>query len=133
MPRLYVHGVQGDVFYLAGLDEVHMSKILDYVREILSNPLFDGILLASTFVTPNTKFPWSMKEIVRSIRQVVDIHEKMLFLSFEGVDNKPDRIINKKKARELMDMADKILIHNFDYPKGNSGGVVPVCPLSWVK
>ena len=32
-----------------------------------------------------------------------------------------------------MDFADKVLIHNFDYPKGNSGGVIPVCPFNWVK
>ena len=94
-----MHGVQGDVFYLAGLDESHMSRLLDHIHKVLENPLYDGILLCSTFLTPNTKFPWSMKEIVKGIRGQVDAHKKLLFLSFEGVDDKPDRIINKKRAR----------------------------------
>lgn len=74
-----------------------------------------------------------MKEITKNIREVIDAYQKLLFISFEGVDDKPDRLINKKKARELMNFADKIIIHNFDYPKGSSGGIVPVCPLKWVK
>lgn len=74
-----------------------------------------------------------MKEIVKAIRGEVDAHKKLLFLTFEGVDDKPDRIINKKKARELMNFADKVVVHNFDYPKGSSGGIVPVCPLKWMK
>lgn len=52
---------------------------------------------------------------------------------FEGVDDKVDRVINKKKARELMEMADKILISNYDYPKASEGGVIPVSPLKWIK
>lgn len=71
----------------------------DHLRTILSNPLYDGIVLSSTFLTPTTKFPWSMKDIIKHVREEVDAHKKKLFLTFEGVDNKTDRIINKKKAR----------------------------------
>lgn len=68
LPRLYVNGMHGDVFYLAGLEESHMVTLRDHVRSILLNPLFDGIVLSSTFVTPNSKWPWSMKDIVKNIR-----------------------------------------------------------------
>jgi hypothetical protein len=27
--------------------------------------------------------------------------------------------INKKKAREIIDQVDKLVISNYDYPKGN--------------
>jgi hypothetical protein len=33
----------------------------------------------------------------------------------------------------LIDFADKILISNYDYPKGSAGGVIPVSPLKWIK
>lgn len=45
-----------------------MARLRDHLRSILQNPLFDGIVLSSTFVTPVTKFPWSMKDIVKNIR-----------------------------------------------------------------
>lgn len=63
----------------------------------------------------------------------MDLHGKKLFITLEGVDDKVDRAINKKKARELMDLADKVLISNYDYPKGSSGGIVPVSPMAWIK
>jgi hypothetical protein len=81
LPRLYVNGMHGDVFYLASLEEEHMVRLRDHVRTILLNPLFDGIVLASTFVTPNHKFPWSMKDIMKNIREV-DLHKKLLFIVF---------------------------------------------------
>jgi hypothetical protein len=74
-----------------------------------------------------------MKEIVKQIREEVDVHGKKLFITLEGVDDKAERAINKKKARELMDMADKVLVTNYDYPKGSSGGIVPVSPMKWIK
>jgi hypothetical protein len=37
----------------------------------------------------------------------------------EGVDDKPDMKINKKKAREIIDQVDKVVVSNYDYPKGN--------------
>lgn len=63
----------------------------------------------------------------------MDLHKKLLFIVFEGVDDKVDRVINKKKARELMDMADRVLISNYDYPMASEGGVIPVSPLKWIK
>jgi len=35
LPRLYVNGMHGDVFYLAGLEESHMVRLRDHVRSIL--------------------------------------------------------------------------------------------------
>ncbi len=99
---------------------------------MFSNPYFDGIVFSSTFITPNNKFPWSMKDIVKMIREEADLHNKTLFLTFEGVDNKVERVINKKRTRELFDLADKVIVNNYDYPKGASG-VVPVSPMDWIK
>lgn len=41
--------------------------------------------------------------------------------------------INKKKAREIIDQADKVVIENYDYPKGNEGMIVPISPIDWIK
>lgn len=74
LPRVYVNGVHGDVFYLAGEDETQMALLHDHLRTVLSNPLYDGIVFTSTFVTPTSKFPWSMKDIMKHIREEVDAH-----------------------------------------------------------
>jgi hypothetical protein len=49
------------------------------------------------------------------------------------VDPKPDQKINKKKARELIDLVDKVIVSNFDYPKGNQGVTIPISPIDWIK
>jgi hypothetical protein len=51
----------------------------------------------------------------------------------EGVDDKPDSKINKKKARELIDLVDKVIVTNYDYPKGNEGNIIPISPIPWIK
>jgi hypothetical protein len=51
----------------------------------------------------------------------------------EGYDEKPDRKVNKKKAKELIDLADKLIVSNYDYPKGNTGVTIPISPMSWIK
>ena len=51
------------------------------------------------FMTPNHKYPFSMKSILKQIREAADERGKKIFIGLEGVDNKPDRKINKKKAR----------------------------------
>lgn len=50
-------------------------------------------------MTPNHKYPFSMKNILKQIRDIADELGKLIFIGMEGVDDKPDRKINKKKAR----------------------------------
>ena len=40
-----------------------------------------------------------MKTILKEIRQTANERKKLLFIGMEGYDPKPDRKINKKKAR----------------------------------
>jgi hypothetical protein len=40
-----------------------------------------------------------MKSILKKIREAADERKKLLFIGLEGFDPKPDRKINKKKAR----------------------------------
>ncbi len=51
----------------------------------------------------------------------------------DGYDPKPDQVINKKKARELIDIADKVVVANYDCPRGNSGITIPISPMDWIK
>ena len=51
----------------------------------------------------------------------------------EGVDDKPDNKINKKKARELIEIADKLVVANYDYPRGNTGVTIPISPMKWIQ
>lgn len=51
------------------------------------------------FMTPNHKYPFSMKNILKQIRAIADELHKIIVIGLEGVDNKPDRKISKKKAR----------------------------------
>lgn len=39
-------------------------------------------------------------------------------ISLDGVDPKPDQKINKKKAREIINLADKVVVSNYDCPRG---------------
>lgn len=84
-------------------------------------------------MTPNHKYPFSMKNILKQIRAIADEYKKLLFIGLEGYDPKPDRKINKKKARELIDLADRVIVSNYDYPKGNEGVTIPVSPIGWIK
>lgn len=85
------------------------------------------------FMTPNHKYPFSMRNILKKIREAADEKGKLLFIGLEGYDPKPDRKINKKKARELIDLADRVVVTNYDYPKGNEGVTIPISPMSWIK
>ena len=40
-----------------------------------------------------------MKSFMKSIREIADENKKLLFIVMEGVDDKPDGKISKKKAR----------------------------------
>lgn len=51
----------------------------------------------------------------------------------DGYDPKPDQLINKKKARELIDIVDKVVVANYDCPRGNSGITIPISPMDWIK
>ena len=65
-----------------------------------SNPYYDGILFASPFVTPNHKYPFSISGMLKDMRKIIKGEfNKLLMVSLEGVDEKPDMKINKKKAR----------------------------------
>ncbi len=70
-----------------------------YFETIYSNPLYDGVFFASPFITPNHQYPFSMKNFLKSIKEIANRHNKTLMISMEGVDPKPDQKINKKKAR----------------------------------
>jgi hypothetical protein len=54
-------------------------------------------------------------------------------VGMEGVDPKPDQLINKKKAREIINLVDKVVITNYDCPRGNDGINIPISPMDWVK
>lgn len=84
-------------------------------------------------MTPNHKFPFSMKNILKKIREIANEHGKLLFIGMDGYDEKPDRKVNKKKAKELIDLADRLIVSNYDYPKGNTGVTIPISPMSWIK
>ena len=99
LPRMYVDGMQGDVFFLSSTQEEQEKRLIDYFREILSNPLYDGVFFSTPYMTPNHKYPFSMKNILKQIRDIADEFKKLLFIGMEGVDDKPDNKINKKKAR----------------------------------
>ena len=132
-PRIYVHGMQGDVFFLASTKEEEMDRTLSYFEEIYANPLYDGVFFSSPFITPNHQYPFSMKNFLKSVRAIADNHSKKLLIGMDGVDPKPDQKINKKKARELIHLADKVIIANYDCPRGNEGLSIPISPMDWIK
>ena len=92
---------------------------MGFIEEIYANPHYQGIFFASPFITPNHQYPFSMKNFVKNMREIADKYGKLVILGFDGVDPKPDQKINKKKARELIDLADKIVVTNYDCPRGN--------------
>lgn len=63
--------MQGDVFFLASTEDTQMQLLLDYFRQIASNPYYDGILFSSPFITPNHKYPFSMSSMLKEIRKIV--------------------------------------------------------------
>lgn len=133
LPRMYVDGMQGDVFFLSSTQEEQEERLIDFFKQVLDNPHYDGVTFMTPFMTPNHKYPFSMKNILKKIREAADERGKMIFIGMEGVDDKPDRKINKKKARDLIDLADKVLVSNYDYPRGNSGVTIPISPMKWIK
>lgn len=106
---------------------------MKFFTEILENPLYDGVAFMTPFMTPNHKYPFSMKNILKKIREIADSNGKLIFIGLEGVDDKPDRKVNKKKARELIDLSDRVIVANYDYPRGNSGVTIPISPMKWIK
>ena len=133
IPRLFVHGMQGDVFFLASTQEEQYAKIMAHIEDIYANPHYQGLYFSSPFVTPNHQYPFSMKNFLKSIREIADKHGKKLMISMEGYDPKPDQKINKKKARELIDLVDKLIVANYDCPRGNDGLTIPISPMDWIK
>lgn len=57
--------MQGDVFFLASTEDTQMQLLLDYFRQIVSNPCYDGVLFSSPFITPNHKYPFSMSSMLK--------------------------------------------------------------------
>eukprot|EP00919_Chromeraceae_sp_WS-2016_P064122 GHVR01151714.1.p1 GENE.GHVR01151714.1~~GHVR01151714.1.p1 ORF type:complete len:149 (+),score=0.29 GHVR01151714.1:344-790(+) len=106
---------------------------MNHFRGIIENNLYDGVIFSSPFITPNHKYPFSMKNILKDIRQIVKDNGKMLMITMDGVDNKPDQKINKKKARDIIDLVDRLIVTNYDYPKGNQGITIPISPMNWIK
>ena len=74
-----------------------------------------------------------MKNFLKSVRVIADKYGKKLMIGLDGIDPKPDQKINKKKARELMSIVDKVVIANYDCPRGNDGINIPISPMDWVK
>jgi spore germination protein YaaH len=91
------------------------------------------VLFSSPFVTPNHQYPFSMKTFLKSVREIANRHNKTLMIIMEGVNPKPDQKINKKKARELIDLVDKVVVANYDCPRGNEGLNIPISPMDWIK
>jgi spore germination protein YaaH len=106
---------------------------MQFFEDIYANPLYHGVFFASPFITPNHQYPFSMKNFLKSVREIADRHGKKLMIGLEGVDPKPDQKINKKKARELIDLVDKVVIANYDCPRGNEGITIPISPMDWIK
>ena len=71
---------------------------MEYIESIYANPHFQGIFFSSPFITPNHQYPFSMKNFLKSLREIADKHGKLLIIGMDGVDPKPDQKINKKKA-----------------------------------
>lgn len=63
--------MQGDVFFLASTEDSQMQLLLDFFRQIVSNPYYDGVLFSSPFITPNHKYPFSMSSMLKEIRKIV--------------------------------------------------------------
>jgi len=72
---------------------------MKHIDEIYQNPHYHGLFFASPFITPNHQYPFSMKNFLKSVRQIADKYGKKLMISMDGFDPKPDQKINKKKAR----------------------------------
>ena len=110
-----------------------MNKTLGFFEQIYANPYYSGIFFQSPFITPNHQYPFSMKNFLKSVRVIADKYGKKLMIGLDGVDPKPYQKINKKKARELMNIVDKVVIANYDCPRGNDGINIPISPMDWVK
>ena len=72
VPRMYVDGMQGDVFFLSSTKDGQEDALVGYFKEVLTNPLYDGVTFMTPFMTPNHKYPFSMKNIIKRIREVAD-------------------------------------------------------------
>lgn len=85
----------------------------------MSMPWYDGVVFSSPFLTPNHKYPFSIKNLLQKIRSSTDHLHKKLFIVLDGVNPSPDQQINKKKAREIIELVDKVIIANYDCPRSN--------------
>ena len=110
-----------------------MTRILQFVEEIYANPHYSGILFSSPFITPNHQYPFSMKSFLKSLKEIGKKYDKTLMVTMDGVDPKPEQKINKKKAREIIDIVDKVVITNYDCPRSNEGVNIPISPIDWIK
>ncbi len=72
---------------------------MEYIDSIYANPHYHGLFFSSPFVTPNHQYPFSMKNFLKSVREIANKYGKKLMISMDGFDPKPDQKINKKKAR----------------------------------
>lgn len=72
---------------------------MEYIDSIYANPHYHGLFFSSPFVTPNHQYPFSMKNFLKSVRDIANKYGKKLMISMDGFDPKPDQKINKKKAR----------------------------------
>lgn len=125
--------MQGDVFFLASTKDEQLNRTLEIFDQIYSNPHYQGVFFSSPFITPNHQYPFSMKNFLKSVRAIADKHGKQLLIGMDGVDPKPDNKINKKKARQIINLVDKVVIANYDCPRGNDGINIPISPMDWIK
>ena len=110
-----------------------MNRTLDIFQQIYANPHYQGVFFSSPFITPNHQYPFSMKTFLKGVRAIADKYGKKLLIGMDGVDPKPDNKINKKKAREIINLVDKVVIANYDCPRGNDGINIPISPIDWIK
>ncbi len=54
--------------------------MIDEFKKILDLPYYDGVVFNSPFMTPNHKYPFSMKNILKKIRDAADERGKLLFI-----------------------------------------------------
>jgi hypothetical protein len=133
--RVTVSGMMGDVFMDMDSDPEKMVEMLARVEEILGLEVYDGLALDSAFLTPNVnhKLPFSIKNIVGAFRKLTAARGKLLFIGLEGTDDPGERMVNKKVARTLAKMVDRVLLNCYEYPKSVSGRISPLSPWDWLQ
>lgn len=72
--------MQGDVFFLSSTEEEQEKVLIESFRTVLSNPYYDGVTFMTPFMTPNHKYPFSMKNILKQIRVIADELNKIIVI-----------------------------------------------------